>query len=117
VAGARGKGGASSGAQQPTARALHTRRPRDLTHDTRPHSVRPAAAAPAFPRPPQKKDTKYNSQLVSMMARLGTRFIVDVNDLRTANRALADHVVHDPATFLPILEATLREVREGRHGG
>jgi hypothetical protein len=51
-------------------------------------------------------------QLVEMMARLQTRFIVNINDLRASNRALAENVVHDPVNFVPILEETLKEVRD-----
>ncbi len=45
-----------------------------------------------------------------MMGKLETRFIVNINDLRSVNRALAENVVHDPINFVPILESTLHDV-------
>lgn len=45
-----------------------------------------------------------------MMDNLGTRLIIDINDLRTFNPVLARGIMNEPITYVPRLEAAIKEV-------
>jgi hypothetical protein len=48
-----------------------------------------------------------SAQLAAMMARLETRFLVSLDDVRAFDAARAALLVHDPISQLPLLEAVV----------
>ena len=57
------------------------------------------------------------TRLRSMMETLGTRFLVNISDLREFDARLARRLILAPLDYLPVFEAVVKEVGGGRFRG